>query len=175
MQNAIPAHCFDSALADYSKFSTKELTNHTPDTYRGYPGAVNTAVTKKLVNFFNTNDFALAKGTVLGLQANWEQNQLDYKPDSGFGYSTDGTNAWKYGFAVTNATERMAFVARSRSRAVGAQPGVSGAIDSTAQIELNTGTYGFGNDRTEHSGQFNYNIHKANPFYNSLLNALFPP
>ena len=57
----------------------------TPDTYRAYPGSISGALGNGIVNFFNTNDFALAKGTFLGKSVNWEGNEISYKPDQGFG------------------------------------------------------------------------------------------
>lgn len=44
MQAAVPAHCYDPALANYDVLAALELTKPTPDTYRGYPGAINNAV-----------------------------------------------------------------------------------------------------------------------------------
>ena len=90
----------------------------TPDTYRGYPGAIDGAVPGGIVNFFNTNDFALAKGDapLIG-SVSWEGNEVAYKPDSGFGYSSDGTNAYENAVLFTDNRQIMSFVARPRAQA----------------------------------------------------------
>jgi hypothetical protein len=125
-----------------------------------------------MANFFNTNDFALATGTVAGQPANWEGNEIDYKPDQGFGYTSDGTNAYKTAVLVTDPRQIMSFVARPRSKAVGALPGVNGVIEG-GQVDLK-GNFGFDTDKSEHSAQFNWNIHRTRSFYAQLIASLFP-
>jgi hypothetical protein len=176
MQAAVPAHCYDTTLPNYVPFVSAEtniLSMPTPDTYRGYPGAINGAVSNSIVNFFNTNDYALATGVYGGQQVSWEQNQKTYKPDQGFGYSSDGTNAFKSFVLVTDPRQIMAFVARPRSKAVGALPDVNGAIQG-GQLDLKA-NFGFDTDMGEHSAQFNWNIHRLAGFYTSLLDAFSSP
>jgi pimeloyl-ACP methyl ester carboxylesterase len=176
MQAAAPAHCYQSSLPDYGRFTTAEANHHTPDVYRGYPGAINGALNGKMVNFFNTNDYALATGVYLGVQANWEKNQVDNKPDSYWSYTTDGTNAdCYYGNhrVITNPRELMPFVARPRSQAIGARAGVAGVIQG-GEVDL-TGQFNFFGGSDEHSAQFNWNIQKLDPFYRKLLTTFFPP
>jgi pimeloyl-ACP methyl ester carboxylesterase len=174
MQAAVPAHCYDASLANYAPFLAAEtniLSMRTPDTYRSYPGAINSAVRNQIVNFFNTNDFALATGTVQGFgSVSWEGNEISYKPDQGFGYSSDGTNAYKSFVLLSDARQIMSFVARPRSKAVGALPGVNGVIHG-GQVDLK-GNFGFDTDKSEHSAQFNWNIHRLNGFYSQLLTDL---
>ncbi len=86
MQAAVSAQCYDVNAPLLQIFVDAEISRPTPDTYRGYPGAINNAVRGRITNFYNPDDFALATGTTLGLSTHWEQNQLDYKPDSGLGY-----------------------------------------------------------------------------------------
>ncbi len=185
MQGAVPAECYDTSSAlNYSKFMDATTNDPTPDAYHGYPGAINNAIKGSMVNFFNTNDFALAKGTItvpiLGtVQVNWEANELD-KPFSSqpfLQYYSNGTNAFKSvnGDAtnlVTDPHEIMAFVALPRTKAVGAQQSVSGVIHGQIDLHAN---FGFDLNRQDHSAQFNWNIQNVEPFYSILLNTLFPP
>ena len=174
MQAAVPAHCYDPSLANFAPFLAAEtniFSMRTPDTYRSYPGAINSAVRNQIVNFFNTNDFALATGTVQGFgSVSWEGNEISYKPDQGFGYSSDGTNAYKSTVLLSDARQIMSFVARPRSKAVGALSGVNGVIHG-GQVDLK-GNFGFDTDKSEHSAQFNWNIHRLNGFYSQLLTDL---
>src|SRR6266542_5460893 len=86
----------------------------------------------------------------------WEANQVSYKPDTGYGYWTDGTTCWNGPlgglYTITDSREIMSFVARPRSYAVGAQPGIGGPIQG-GEIDL-AAQFGFGNGRADHSGQF---------------------
>ena len=180
MQAAVPAQCYLSNLPDYGRFTTAEANSHTPDVYRGYPGAINGALNGQMVNFFNTNDFALATGIknfIVGtVEVNWEKNQVDNKPDSFWHYSSDGTTATCLdgGFrVVTDPHELMPFVSRPRSKALGALGGVGGVI-AGSQVDLNA-NYGFDRNFDEHSAQFNWNIqrlNRTNGFYQVLLNKL---
>jgi hypothetical protein len=75
---------------------------------------------------------------------------------------------------LTNILEIMPFVARPRSKAVGAQAGAQGQILG-AEVNLET-QLGFGNGTFDHSGQFNRNIQDpvVNGFYFLLRDRLFP-
>jgi len=175
MQAAVPAHCYDTTLPDYPPFVAAEAGSPTPDTYRGYPGAISEALRGQIVNFFNTNDYALATGAILGKSVCWDGNELSYKPDTLY-YVTSGTNAWKSGFPsrlLTDPREIMSFAARPRSKAVGAQPGVGGVISTIYEVDL-TAQFNFRSDKTEHSAEFNWNIQALWPFYHTLLTSLFP-
>ena len=169
MQAAVPAHCYDTSLPNYGVFTNAEQAYHTPDTYRGYPGTISAAVKNHMVNFYNTNDYALAKATV----GNWEQNQTILKPNTAKGYTSDGTNGFKDDVLVTENREVMSFVARPRSKAVGAQPSVGGVIYVLSEVNLNV-NFGFDNKWDEHSAQFNWNIQRLNTFYAELLSEIFP-
>ncbi len=175
MQGALPAHCYDTNYPNYNLLvEAEQRSTGTPDTYRGYLGAVSQAVNGKIVDFYNTNDFALATGNLQGYGVSWENNQIDYKPDTGLGYTTDGTNGFKNSVLVTDKREIMPFVARPLSKAVGAGPDVGGMIFITGQVDL-TALNNFRGDKSEHSAEFNYNIQRLWPFYHSLLSTLFPP
>jgi len=180
MQAAVPAHCYDTSLADYSVFTSAENagpTTHTPDVYRGFPGNIAAAVNGQIVNFFNTNDYALAKGTLGIFNVNWEGNEVNFKPDGAQDYYSDGTNCFQlFSRTVTDPREQMAFVARPRSKAAGALAGVGGVVFTTGQIDL-TAQYNFQNASTQHSAEFNWNIQQlggTTGFYKALLQKLFP-
>jgi pimeloyl-ACP methyl ester carboxylesterase len=171
MQAAVPASCYDTSFTNYAPFLAAEQQNGpTPNTYWGYPGSIGGAVSGQLFDFYNTNDFALATGTVGGFPVSWEANQKSYKPDSGFGYTTDGANCFNalQGYrTVTDEHEIMSFCARPRSKAVGAQPNVGGVILTTGQVDL-TGAFNFLGNWDEHSAEFNWNIQRLNGFYRQL-------
>jgi len=133
------------------------------------------------VNFFNTNDFALATGTrnILGVTVavSWEANQKNFKPDGAWDYTSDGTNCFQNNptfRVVTNPHEQMAFVARPRSKAAGALPNVGGNIFTTGQVDLHA-NYNFDTPSQDHSAEFNWNIQRlsgTNGFYQVLLHDL---
>jgi hypothetical protein len=186
IQAAVPAQCYQTNFPDYSLFTAKEASStnsHTPDVYRGYPGNIAAAVNNQIVDFFNTNDFALATGTFLGASVSWEANEITFKPDGHWNYSSDGTNCFENysGFrTVTNPHEKMAFVARPRSKAAGAIGGVGGVVKTTGQVDLHV-TYGFDRAANEHSAEFNWTFQQlggTTGFYQQLgvsLGVLSPP
>ena len=176
MQAAVPAHCYDTTLPNYSLFTTAEVTSPTPDIYRGYPGDISAAVNGQITDFFNTNDFALVTGTFLGYNVSWEGNEVTFKPDYVWGYTSDGTNCYQNTLGtrlVTDPREQMAFVARPRSKAAGGSAGVASQVDG-GDVDL-TARFNFQNNYYEHSAEFNYNIQRVEPFYVTLLSTLFPP
>ncbi len=89
MQGAVPAQCYDVNAPTLEMLVTKEQINPTPNTYTSYMGTVRSAITGNIVNFYNPDDFALVGGTVLGINTNWQDNQRDTKPDTGFGYGAE--------------------------------------------------------------------------------------
>jgi hypothetical protein len=164
MEAAVPAHCYDTNAPVCPGLFTTETPPQTPDTYRGYPGAINAALRPggHMFNFFNTNDFALAA---------WVGNQLLNKPQPPWYYM--GPNLQPYLFPstpVTDPREVMAFAARPRSYAVGAQPGVDSVILGS-EVDL-AGAFGFGREESDHSGQFNRAIQQVLNFYFTLLRRL---
>jgi hypothetical protein len=195
MQAAVSASCYDTTLPSLSKFTDQEQRLITPNTYSGYAGGIDNALRGKIINFFNTNDYALATAstnvnvpiyggyyisTTIGLS--WEDCQLLTKPLFLFGYSYNPTNSTAYltnvnegvtGRTVTDPRELMPFVARTRTKAVGAQPGVGQMVNGG---ELNLSPLGFSDQSFDHSGQFNRNIQNpvVKPFYTDLILKLFP-
>jgi hypothetical protein len=185
-QGAVPAHCYDTGVTFQQKFLDAESSSPTPlytanGGYHGY--FVN--LTGNLINFYNTNDFALAKGTWHGLLANWEQDQISQKPDS-FGYRLGQEYAYypssqrsiaSYTFSeydVTDPQEIMSMVARSRTRAIGAEDAAAGVINTNASVDLRI-SFGFGNTRDEHSAQFTRPIQSVLGYYQTILNRIALP
>jgi alpha-tubulin suppressor-like RCC1 family protein len=185
MEAAIPAGCYDDSVNNYPRFLTAEMAHQTPDTasemgYRLFLASTRSNV-GKLISFFNIDDFALATGvTKLGgwpFETNWEKNQVDYKPDSvGSGqyvYLGDGAS---YYFTVPDmfrkvidVHESMAFVARPRSKAAGAE--LHNATVFGAVLNLQT-SCNFGPDADDHSGQFTRPIQQLRPFYQRMASEL---
>jgi hypothetical protein len=75
---------------------------------------------------------------------------------------------------VTDPLELMPFVARPRSKAVGAQTGVGQNVNNG---QVNLTTLGFTDNDYDHSGQFNRNIQtpQVEGFYSNLVSVMFPP
>jgi len=203
MQGAIPAGCFDTSggqsdssnINGYERMWAKEADHPTPDIaadlgYRGFAFSASGAI----YNFYNESDYALATGTFLGLDTNWESNQRDHKPDSNcllyrtlyggmylsgdWSYTYDAT--LDHGFQikllrganndrrfVTMPHESMSFVARSRSKALGARAGVGGVIAENFNIGEGSAT-NLGDNRPDHSGEFTRSIQVLQPFYQKL-------
>ena len=163
MEAAVPAHCYDTNAPVCPGLFTTETPPQTPDTYRGYPGAINGALRPggHMFNFFNTNDFALAA---------WVGNQLLNKPQPPWYYMAPNLQPYLFpSTLVTDPREVMAFAARPRSYAVGAQPGVDGVILGS-EVDL-AGTFGFGREQSDRSGQFNRPIQQVWNFYFTLLRS----
>jgi len=62
----------------------------------------------------------------------------------------------------------MAFVARPRSKAIGADSNSSSVFSHSYNLQ----DYGFNGERTDHSGQFNRNIQQLSGFYEAFYNEL---
>lgn len=164
MEAAVPAHCYDTNAPNYSTFVDTDAESPTPDTYRGYPGAINNGLRTggQMVNFFNRLDFAV--------QLAWESNEILNKPDFMNDYEyTPQNGAFRDARAITDKRELMAFVARPRSRGVGTQIGVQGVIQG-GEVNLEV-EYGFTHDSGDHSGQYNRPIQQVHPFYERLLRS----
>ena len=199
MQAAVPAQCYDTAVTNHPLFTTLEQTIPTPNTYSNYAAETGTALRPggQMVNFFNSADFALSIAWVAnqGFDVGSSYGPVTMKPNTLLGYYTDGTshllrtNSWNQsllsvlyrGFysgptrPVTNLDEMMPFVARPRSKAVGAQGGIQGQIQGE-EVDLQA-QFGFGGAASDHSGQWNRNIQDpaVGPFYFQLRESLFPP
>ncbi|MEI8341113.1 MAG: hypothetical protein WCH43_06195 [Verrucomicrobiota bacterium] len=194
MEAAIPGGCYNDAVNNYSVFSTVEQTKPTPDTgsdlgYRLYVSGSAQNNAQKTINFYNTLDFALATGATFPIgSTNWEQNQIDYKPntfsastyayDSGFpsapypvGQRCFFRNFYPPslpGRPVLDIHESMAFVARPRSKAIGAEPNSTSVFPQSIDLQ----GYGFTNQRPDHGGQFNRGIQQLDGFYQIIFNEI---
>jgi len=181
-QGAFPAHCYDTNAPFLQKLLDAETNSvnavQTPfypvnGGYHGYCSLIH----GNLIDFYNTNDFALATGTTGPLQTNWEEDQRTQKPGAFLGgpsyiYDTNTlitTGYYTFGssYTVTDLQEIKALVARSRSKAVGAQGGLGGVIGSS--VDLGSSAFGFGRTRTEHSAQFDRPIQTVWGYYDEVL------
>ena len=132
-------------------------------------------------NFYNIDDFALFRGSypIVGA-ANWEENQIIFKPHNpvnllrtkAYSYHPNNQigercildlNSFGPTRDVVDIHESMSYVARPRSKAIGAEPNAFNVF----QNSINLKGYGFGSTRSDHSGQFNRNIQELNEFYMS--------
>jgi predicted esterase len=181
-QGAVPAQCYDGAAPTLSSLVTADTATPTPF-YASVGGYFEcwTNISGNLINFFNTNDFALATGTTAGLQTNWKENQRTQKPEAFIGgpsyiyYPSNETSIAYYTFGssytVSDWQESRAMVARSRTAAVGAQSGLSGNIKG--QVDLQA-SFNFGSTRAEHSAEFTRPIQSSLGYYQAILNQIQP-
>ena len=204
MEAALPAGCYDasSGINSYSRFTTAEASEPTPDYhqapngeltkgYRGFLSSIFGNVAAKVVNYHNSDDYALAKGFTAGFETNWEKNELDYKPDGNlvtdwhYYYDPNQTDLNKratQGFTffagrfVTDSYEMKSFVARPRSKAAGAVEGAGGNPNPAGMVDANLRTtYHFDTRDTDHSGQFNRRIQQVDDLYENILSVVQPP
>ena len=198
-QAAASASIFDSRTALFTPpLTTSEsdatLGRHTPDLYQeesGYRDLLPTS-SASYRNYYNASDFALMTGSyVKGLiDANWVKNQtkkphlpdtikprgymwlsalesIHHRPVSYLAVISSKFRALR---EVLAAPEILAFVARSRSRALGAEPNVMGQFDS--HDYRNLAEIDFGRSREDHSGQFNRTIQEVFGLFGKIVNDL---
>ncbi|MDP2137225.1 MAG: alpha/beta hydrolase [Candidatus Didemnitutus sp.] len=184
MQAAVSAGCYDvrSVLND-PELLKAEAKNPTPDLaadlgYRGFLGQIAVPT----INYYNAEDFALQTGK-FGINVNWFAHQGDkpYNPSGQGTYAYLNKTAGLYGGKkllreVTLIHESLAFLARSRTRAVGAQPFTKFPQDSSSQnIDLQDLPLRFTRDADEHSAQFNRPIQRQlMEFYAAITSAVTP-
>lgn len=179
-QGAVPAHCYDTNTPFLASLVEADETTPTPfyATNGGYHGYF-AGLQGNLVNFYNTNDFALVSGSYYDIAANWVQDQKTQKPEAFLNgpsyiyYPSNETTIAYYtlsSYTVTDMQESKALVARSRSNPVGAQPGVGGPLNTDAAVDLKS-SFGFGNTRPEHSAQFTYPIQTVWGYYDEVLST----
>jgi hypothetical protein len=145
----------------------------------GYHGVYTnfTALTGRIVNFFNTND------VVLGI---WNLDQSLNKPEgAAYGaqtYAYDGTNAWHFlegapPLLVTDPQESRAMISRSRTLAIGEQgplPGhtTQGVIGSAVDLHVQ---FGFAHAIDDHSAQWTRQLQICYGYYDAILEACLIP
>jgi hypothetical protein len=138
MQGAVDSHTYDPTTPTRAvSFSTPDrygqyYTNGAPCYFNGSAGA------GTYVNFFNTNDFALATNI-------WQRDQ-NMKPDSGYDYSATFDRWYRLGavssiqlFFPQNTYEIFSYCDQAHAYALGAQPNVGGSFISlgvTNQVSL---------------------------------------
>jgi hypothetical protein len=182
-QGAVPAHCYDGDAPSLPSLLAADEQKPTP--FYAYEGGYYqcwTNISGNIVNFYNTNDFALVSGSYfVGLKrTNWEINQETQKPEwfaLGPSYSywpasgTSSRSTFSGSQQVTDLQEIRSMVARSRTAAIGAQgPGdgqtrqgvINGSVDLLAVFQ-------FGYTRPEHSAQFTRPIQAVWGYYDEIL------
>jgi hypothetical protein len=196
MEAAVPGGCYSDTVNNYQRFLDEEDFRPTPHStsdlgYQLFLQAVHVNAVK-IVNFYNVNDFALATGRypVIG-NTNWERIQILYKPDDNA--TLHGNKVYVYDLGppnnpypigqrcflrtlhppfnerrVTDIHESLAYVARPRSKAIGAEP--NSAAVFTNSIDLTT--YGFTGVLADHSGQFARRIQLVGDFYQAIFDEL---
>jgi pimeloyl-ACP methyl ester carboxylesterase len=192
MQAAISAGAFDGNNTNLIYSYVAATAGNSPDANAlgGYKNCFTNATRR--VNFYNDDDYALFQGFLHA----WEGNQLRYRPDvftypggDTYTYSYDGTNCFfDLTVGVTSLAhrsiledfEKKAYVARSRTKAVGAAglkydpfALTQGSISNNISLQDTSlgfvGGAAFGTTRPDHSGEFTKDIQDASPFYSALL------
>ncbi|MBN9693244.1 MAG: alpha/beta hydrolase, partial [Verrucomicrobia bacterium] len=200
MQSAISAGVFDeSSLLNWSDLVLSEAAAEswlkTPDDFqveRGYRGYFESAEVN-IVNYCNEGDFALQTGEIGPVPTNWIANQQLQKPHwpglsdyRSYLWKSDLSNAsidtrFRYGFRnrpqkilrfVNQINEIQAFIARSRTRAVGAEPRTAGYVNAGKVKNLREHPFNFRSARLDHSAQFHRPCWFAWEFYLSILSDL---
>lgn len=199
LEAAIPTGCYsnNTTYNSYQPFLDAEAIQPTPDLTvdYGYRGYITAAIGNvgQYYCFYNPLDYALATGTInwgiagftiATTSANWEGNQISFKPDGNPGQSYAGLYEMRSGIPtftagspathrpITDNRESISFVARSRSKAVGAD------VYSTSVFTAATGlnhSYGFGSELSDHSGQFNREMYQVDALYSRLKLIIAPP
>jgi hypothetical protein len=186
----------DGPTPDYHQDPNGDLTKG----YRGFLRGIGSNASR-IVNFHNVRDFALATGTkFFWFEANWEKNQEDYKPDGSttaihagdwrYFYDANETDLSKKGRLenvqfinsnpvsaltryVNDSYETKAFMARPRSKAIGAVDASLGNRPANMDhVNLNASPYSFDNRESDHSGQFNRRIQEVDELYRDVIAIL---
>jgi len=202
MEAAVPLSCYyaetenppkdQSLIATDAASPTPEFVNQLG--YQGYLKSIGNSIEFNRASYYNADDFWLVKGHAswkLGWKnVNWMTDQRKYKPDDRHGlgeynYESQFGNPRRPGFIngpvyarwVDDPHEAMAFVARSRTRPLGA----GAPPPKFLGLDLND-VYRFNQERSCHSGQFQRNIQLMygnkdgtqwpEPFYRRLMNDL---
>lgn len=189
MQAALSTGCYDiRAVLEESELLDYERKNPTPDfdVELGYRGFL-AQITVPTINYYNEVDYALQSGKKAGKQVNWfaHQGAKPYDPNGKGEYAYRDSLAGLYSGKklireVTDVHESLGFIARSRTRAVGAQP-LTGRTSTghslgvfLQPVNLEAG-YGFNEKSDEHSAQFNRPIQRQLiGFYTGITNFVTP-
>ena len=175
MQGAVPAHCYDptTATRNYGFRTPNRYAHYWTDAMPCYFAA--TAGAGAYVNFFNTNDYALAM---------WQYDQ-NWKPDLGANYGYDGTNFFQ-GITIPNMErllllpadtyEIFSYCDQAQSFALGAQAGIGGVFNGAQQSLIDLwpadthpgGAYGA---HVWHSAQFRSDYMHQNAFWQQVMQS----
>ncbi|MBX3732366.1 MAG: hypothetical protein KF791_07195, partial [Verrucomicrobiae bacterium] len=193
-QSATPAGMFDlNPNLDQQELLRAEALAptqlKTPDPYfphGGYRGFL-IGASGEAINYYNSFDFALQTGSFAfnTIDANWIKNQTlkPHLPDGNFGrgylwikvmptsslfqgYLGIRASAIKLLRPVTDPHETLAFIARSRTRALGAEPATRGPFSQSTQINLEQ--FSFDRTRSDHSGQFTKTFQETMVFFRGV-------
>ncbi|HLZ17884.1 MAG TPA: alpha/beta hydrolase, partial [Cyclobacteriaceae bacterium] len=190
-QGAVSAHTYDTNVANYSfTYSGVNFGPNTPNIYGNWFSGNFGGGAGSVVNFYNTNDFALARGRwQLGELFKPDRNVLEGQTTWSYGYSGSATDAppWNaffkassggtVGFFVNTSLndryEVMSFAAQAYTTALGATPSVAHVA---ASVNLNTVWLGdpTGNGYAEHfwhSAEFRGDNSQQGNYWNELLGS----
>ena len=188
MQAAVSAGCYDARTEiDEPDLIANERKSSTPDLavnlgYRNYLSAVSVPT----VNFYNPVDYALQTGR-FGIAVNWfdHQGSKPYNPNGRGDYGNTGGVPGLYAgkkllHEVTAPHESMSFIARSRTKAVGAQALSNFTREGTPlrnfvrRVDLQQ-EFQFTAGQFEHSAQFNRPIQRQMiAFYSTIIEVVTP-
>jgi hypothetical protein len=173
-QAASVAHAYDAT----GPFLWQEDSEtDTPEVYANYPlislpyfHNIRTAVSGKIVNLYNEEDFAL--------NASWKTNQ-NTKPDNNYDYEflRLPTPGMYYTYKPRTAIQRLTFprdrarifahISEARSYALGDESKTG--VEITGSVNLNTAPHEYGNGRHEHSAQFRSVIMKRRDYWQYIM------
>jgi hypothetical protein len=185
---AVPTSCFNPNAAGFQSLLDAEAERRTPDGiselgYKGFLQAAASNVTGNLVNYYNEQDYWLQTGTLpppynMAGDPNLVYNNRYYRPNNlnwlfpgTYDFKANPSGTWqsvmeKFGDPdrwLLEPHESMAFVSRSRTRAIGAElptgaPVVSGKPG--AKVRDMRADYGFDGRQIDHSGFFNRHLYE---------------
>jgi hypothetical protein len=185
---------YQGYLSDIGNNAVNRASYYNADDFWLVTGTLNPAVETKMILAGGLSGAWLYNQIK---DVNWMSGQRKYKPDDRYGFgeykydsqlnsSTFERGVWpaKYTRPVSDQFEGMAFVARSRTRPLGA---IEPPSNKFKGLDLND-VYNFDRERSCHSGQFQRNIQlmygnengkpwvdkngNSNPFYAQLMNDL---
>jgi len=178
MQGAIASHAYDPTT--YARTNDLNLygigyNSHAPNFYASYytngaPCYFNgTAGAGSYINFYNSQDYALAR---------WEVDE-DFKPDghAGFSYNSSSNEFYLTGTELYFPNDTYVifpYCATAFCYGLGEQGNVSGAFKvglTFQQVDLGV-TFGFGNTHADHSAEFNSDNMNRAAFWDTLLNKI---
>jgi pimeloyl-ACP methyl ester carboxylesterase len=180
-QAAVPAHAYDPSVHFLPELLEAESLKRTPfkPEHGGHNAYFSSLPQLVIANFYNPVDYALQTGTFFKFQANWVENEKSMKPHnhgnveyffdfaSGESYA-ENSSARTRDLIVDDYTKR-ALISRSRSKAIGAEPGAKGVVKAGVDLRVQLN---YGITRSEHSAQFSRPIQITEGYYSRILQLL---